>query len=81
VALWPAGVRRTPVQWILMRTSWALGGATSTSSTDNFPPASHATAACPALVSAPSSLKDEATDLAGNCLSSSVRHDSIDNRG
>ena len=33
-----------------MRTSWALGGATSTSSTDNFPPASQAIAACPASV-------------------------------
>lgn len=39
-------VWQTPVWWILMRTSPALGGATSMSSTDRGAPASQAMAAC-----------------------------------
>src|SRR2546430_136262 len=70
----PRSGMHTPVQRILMRTSWALGGATSTSSTDNFPPASQAIAACPASAFRHREKKVARTDLAGNCLSSSVRH-------
>ena len=44
-------IGRTPVQRMWMRTSCAFGGATSTSSTDSFAPASQAIAACPAISS------------------------------
>jgi hypothetical protein len=56
-----------------MRTSCALGGATSTSSTDNFPPASHAIAACPAI-SCRREIRGGASYLANNRLSSCIRH-------